>query len=133
MTETKTKAPSGRPTRKPVGIRNRLEVVNQDPDRVYRIISSAPSRIQQFVDGGWRIEKANEHILGGQRLDVASPTDNTISVGLGEKHVLVSIEKELYDEDQKAKWAKVDGTEAALKKPDGFYGNVQITQGHQIP
>ena len=129
MKESISKAPSGRPARIPVGIRNRLELINQDPNRVYRLISASPARIHQFVQAGWKVEKATDFVLGGHRLDVASSTDNSIPVGLGDRQVLVSIERELYDEDQKAKAAKVDATEAALKRPsDGFYGKVEISK-----
>lgn len=124
-----------RKTRKPVAARQRLEVVNKEADRRYRIIDATPDRVATFEDAGYRIEKINEHILGGQRTDVPTPMDNTIHVGGGKKQLLVSIEEEFYEEDQATKAATIDAREAGIKNPqtsEGQYGQVQVNRGDLV-
>jgi hypothetical protein len=128
MEKVTTKAPV-RPKRKPVGIRNRLSFINTDPTREYRIIDATPDRIAQFEEGSWRIENIRDFILGGQRTDIPTPVDNSIAVGGGKRQILVSIEKDLYKEDQAEKQAMVDAREAGIKpqKSEGQYGEVKLT------
>jgi hypothetical protein len=121
-----TKAPV-RPKRKPVGTRERINIINQEPDRAYRLINADPERMATFEEAGYRIEPINKHILGGQRTDVPTPIDNTLAVGLGHKQVLVSIEREFYEEDQAEKQALVDAKEAGIKQPsEEQYGRAEI-------
>ena len=101
--ETTKPTAKDRPKRKRVGARDRLSWVNLDPERAYRIIDMTPERLAAFEEGGWRIEQVKNHIAGGQRTDVATPTDNAISVGGTKKQVLVSIPREYYEEDQAEK------------------------------
>jgi hypothetical protein len=128
MEEKSTKAPV-RPKRKPVGTRQRLQFINTDPGRAYRIIDATPERIAMFEDAGYRIEKIKEHMLGGQRTDIPTPADNAISVGGGKKQILVSIEKDLYEEDQAANARAVDELEAGIKPQasEGQYGEVKLS------
>ena len=128
MEKVTTKAPV-RPKRKPVGMRNRLSFINTDPARAYRIIDATPERIAQFEDAGYRIENIKDHILGGQRTDIATPTDNSIPVGGGKRQILVSIDKDLYDEDQAEKQRAVDAKEAGIKPQtsEGQYGEVKVS------
>jgi len=126
-TETKeTKAPV-RKKRKPVGVRNRFDVINQDPNRVYRLIDSDPDRIAQFVDADWKIEEMKDHLRGGLRADQGTIKDNSVSVGGGKRQVLVSIEREFYEEDQKEKQLAVDAKEAGIK-PDKNQGQYQVSK-----
>lgn len=114
--ETKPTA-KDRPKRKRVGARDRLSWTNLDPARAYRIIDMTPERLAAFEEGGWRIEQIKNHIAGGQRTDVATPTDNAISVGGTKKQVLVSIEREWYEEDQAEKQREgPDAKEAGILK-----------------
>jgi len=117
-----------RPKRKPVSQRGRLELTNTDPNREYRLINAEAHRMSIFEEGGWKIENIKDFLVGGQRTDVATPIDNTVSVGGGQKQVLVSIEKEFYNEDQKSKAEKIDATEAGMKPKtsEGQYGSIQI-------
>ena len=128
MEKVTTKTPE-RPERKPVAARQRLNFVNTDPNRQYRIIDADDARLAQFTDAGYRIEDIKKHVLGGQRTDVPAPTDNTISVGGGKKQMLVSIEKEFYEEDQEKKQQVVNDREAAMKPnaSEGQYGDVKIS------
>lgn len=130
MKETISKAPSGRPARKPVGARNKLEILNKDPHKAYRLIDSDPARIHQFLSAGYEIEDLKAHLPGSQlRVDSPGVVDNALAVGGGARHVLVSIDRELYDADQRAKQVYLDETEEAISKPktsDGQYGTVKI-------
>jgi len=126
--DTKSKAPV-RPKRRPVATRQRLEVLNLDPNRSYRLIDATSDRIQMFEDAGYKIEPIKEHLRGGQRTDTPSAVDNAIAVGGGKKQILVSIEKEFYEEDQKAKSDMIDAREAGIKGPnEGQYGQVKVTE-----
>ena len=82
MEKVTTKTPE-RPERKPVAARQRLNFVNTDPNRQYRIIDADDARLAQFTDAGYRIEDIKKHVLGGQRTDVPAPTDNTITTCIG--------------------------------------------------
>ncbi len=124
--EAIAKAPSGRVKRKPVGQRQRLEIINREPGRVYRLIDSDQYRVEMFKDAGYRVEDINNHVYRS-RLDQGGKSDNVLHVGGGKTQVLVSIEQEYYDEDQAAKQAQIDAAEAAIKKPsEGQYGKVSI-------
>lgn len=128
MKESVSKAPSGRPARKRVNTRNRLEIINKDPNKVYRLIDNEPARIYQFQQMGYEIEDIKAHLPGSERVDAGMIADNSIPVGGGKRQVLVAINKDWYDEDQREKQKEVDKTEDALKSPtsDGFYGKVTI-------
>lgn len=123
-----SKQPSGRPVRKPVGARNRLEIINKEPGREYRLIDSDPARVHQFTEAGYRVEQIKDFLPGANRLSQDSTLDNSIPVGGGSKQILVSIEREFYEQDQKAKEEHVKATEAGIKPntSDGFYGKVSI-------
>jgi hypothetical protein len=131
MEET-TQKPAKR-QRRPVGAINRLEVLHRDPNRVYRLINDDPARLAQFEAAGYRVEQAAEHMPQARKGTKGSSTDNVFHAGAGQKQLLVSIEKEFYDEDQAAKQAKVDAIEAQIKNKtadglQGFYGKVEISR-----
>ena len=128
--ETKPTA-TDRPKRKRVGARDRLAFTNLDPNRQYRIIDMTPERLAEFEDAGYRIEDIKSYMRGGQRTDVATPMDNAISVGGTKKQVLVSIERELYEEDQAVKQREgPDAREAGIKQQAqeaGLTGEVKLS------
>lgn len=129
MSETINKAPRGRPQRERIGTRNRLEIINKDPNKSYRLIDSDPARLWQFERAGWVVEDVSKHLPGSQRVDLTKPVDNSIPVGGGSKQILISIEKQFYDEDTKAKQDEITKQEEGLKNittTDGFYGKVNI-------
>lgn len=132
--ETKAVEPKKvRKPRRPVGVTNRLDVVNQDPGRVYRIINNDPARLAQFDAAEYRVENVTEHMPGARKGTKGSNIDNVFHAGGGQTQVLVSVDKELYDEDQALKQAKVDATEAQIKNKSadglqGFYGDVKISR-----
>jgi hypothetical protein len=128
--EATSKSPSGRLKRKSGAARDRLVITNKDPDRVYRIISSDPSRIHEFEQMGYRIENIADHLPKGLRTDQGSTADNSLPVGAGRNHILVSLDKDEYDAAQKDKAEHVDSTEAAMKPniSEGQYGHVIVTR-----
>lgn len=62
-TQVETPKPAKR-QRRPVGLTNRLDVLKQDPNRVYRIINDDPSRLAQFEAAGYRVEDVSAHMQG---------------------------------------------------------------------
>lgn len=131
--ETIAKAPSGRPTRQPVGLRNRQKTVKSDPSYVERWVvdyDGTGDRIAAFKQGGYEHVPVQANTLGDSRVDAASPEGSIEqrNVGNGQKGYLMRIPRELYEEDQKAKQGLVNKTEEALKRPalDGAYGSLKI-------
>lgn len=135
MTEKLVKAPSGRVKRTGLGTRNRLSVKGKDPNYEYRIVNDTDDRVADFMDRGWEIDTSEEVRVGSalSRVDQASqvgkPKD--ISVGGGQRAVLMRIRKDWYLEDQAAKDEYVKATEQAMRPNpnDGTYGEgLKITR-----
>lgn len=130
MTEkTVNKAPSGRPSRKPVGFRNRLAVHDKDPNRVYRWVNTnadGGDRVEIFKEAGYRLEPKSGYRAANGRVDASAlGSFETTPGGSGDTLVLMSIEKEFYEADQKEKNKRVDDLDRAQKRtPDGFYGKI---------
>lgn len=131
--EAISKAPSGRPARQPVGLRNRQTTRAPDPNYVERWVvdyDGTGDRIAAFKKGGYEHVPASVNTLGDSRVDAASPEGSIEqrNVGNGQKGYLMRIPRELYEEDQKVKQQAVTATEEALKRPaiDGAYGSLKI-------
>lgn len=128
--DTIAKPPSGRVTRTPVGVRNVLTVKGKDPNYVYRIVNDYDDRVEAFMEAGYEVVKAKEVKVGDKRVD--APTEEgsikRISVGGGNKGVVMRIRKEWYDEDEAAKQRFVDETEATTKADalNGNYGKIEF-------
>ncbi len=123
-----------RPRRIPVsGPRDVLTVAGKDPNYVYRMVNDVDDRIERFKRGGYEIV-TSEHEIGMSTVERSTRTGKfgaavTKQVGGGVTAVLMRIPKEFYDEDQAAKAAEVDKTEAAMRelgKKQGEYGEVKI-------
>lgn len=134
MKEAISKAPRGRPTREPLGVRNRLKVHNPDPNYVYRWVTDydgTGDRIEELKQQGYEVVPKGLHKVGDARVSIPTPEGSAevLSVGGGQKAILMRQSKEYYEEDQKAKQDRVNSTEEALKKPnlDGSYGKVSIS------
>ena len=117
-------------TRVPVGAANRLEFVNLDPERRYRLVNADAARIAMFERAGYRIENLADYLPGYTRLDTANAADNVLQVGGGQKQVLMSQSREFYDEDQAMKQRKQDELEASMKPKisEGMYGDILISK-----
>jgi hypothetical protein len=121
-----------RARRSTVTERSPLNVTNKDSNREYRIVNDTGDRVSMFIDRGWRVEDDPKITVGARRIGAASQQASPIqvSVGGGTKAYLMSIEKEFYDEDQKAKQDEVDETERQIKERalDGTYGKLEINR-----
>lgn len=126
--EVVSKAPRGN-IRKKVGTRDRLLFINLDPNRVYRLVSSDPSYLYEMEQLGYKIEDLSKHVPQGLRVSQPTSMDNMLPVGGNERHVLMSIDKESYEETQKEKQQHVNKIEAGIKpnSNDGQYGSVVIS------
>jgi hypothetical protein len=127
------KAPSGRPQRLPVGFRNRLAVVDQDPNFVYRWVNAnldGGDRISIFEQAGYEKVPKSSSRIGNGRLSTPGPLGDfeTMPGGDGDTLILMRIQRDWYDEDQKVKQVAVDEKEARQKRtPDGFYGEISTS------
>ena len=131
--EVIAKAPSGRPVRQSTGQRNKFAFINKDPAYEYRVAvdnDGTGDRIAELKDMGYEFAPANVHKLGKSRVEETSNEGSleTINSGGGNKGYLMRINKDWYEDDKKAKAARIDATEAGLKTPslDGTYGNISI-------
>jgi hypothetical protein len=109
-----------------------LTVKGKDPNYEYRIINDSGDRVQEFLDAGYELEKEDSVRVGDKRVNKASAegTVSQISVGQGQKAVVVKIKKEWYLEDQTLKQKRVDELENATKEKalNGTYGKLEITR-----
>ncbi len=124
------KSPSGRPERKRVGAANRLLPRNLDQDRFYyRWVTDTNDRITSFKDAGYEIVSAKEAGLEKARLEGGEGSDGLISVGGGQKAVLMKLPIEFHKEDNLEKQEAVDNQMDAIENPDfdGRYGSIEIT------
>ena len=106
--------------RTPVGnLRDILTVRNQDPNYSYRWIAEdpqRPGRSERLKELGYEVVTEDMEV-GQKAVDRNTKVGSAITRlgGGGITLVLMRIPKEWYDEDQKAKQAKVDALEAAMK------------------
>ena len=131
MTEkTVNKAPSGRPKRQPVGMRNRLTVADKDPDYVYRWINASADggdRPAILAESGYEFVPKSESRRANVRVSDAGALGSyeTTPGGGGDTLVLMRQKKEYYEEDQALKQKRVDETDRAQHRtPDGLYGSI---------
>ena len=116
---------TNRPKRTPLGSRNRLSFGDQDPNFVYRVINDQDDRLKQAQEAGYEFV-VSDAPLGDKRVAEGGAVDSRVSkpVGNNTRGYLMRIPKEFYKEDQDAKAAKIDATEAAMKPKTakGEYG-----------
>lgn len=114
----RTSVQTNRPRRTPVGTRNRISVSNQEPGYVYRVVNDLDDRISQLQSNGWQMVDAADTKVGDSRVDQISSLGSkaSVSVGQGVKAYVMRIEKDFWEEDQRAKQAQVDALEQTMKK-----------------
>jgi hypothetical protein len=137
MTQEKeaiSKGPSGRVTRTPLGQRNLLTVKGKDPNYHYRIVnvSDSDDNFERRVSLGY--EPVDNSIdVGDKRVSTPSTLGSVkhISVGQGQKAVVMRIKREWHEEDQAQLNARADEQEATIKQKalDGTYGKLEIGRG----
>jgi hypothetical protein len=132
-TEQKTVAPKKeRVKRTPInGARNVLNVRGKDPAYSYRIVNDVDTRVNDFLERGYEVVTDQGVTVGDKRVAIPSQSGSVVemSVGQGQKAVLMRIKKEWYDEDQAAKQQSVDQIENQMKaetRKDGNYGSIKI-------
>lgn len=116
----KSPAVAGRPKRTPISGRNILSVQGKDPNFEYRFVNDTGDRVQMFKEAGWEPVPAADVKVGDRRVDQASSEGTiaqaSVSRNSHEKAIVMRIPKEWYEEDQRAKLARVDELEKSTKQ-----------------
>ena len=121
-----------RPARRsPIHGRNILTVEGKDPSRQYRIVNDQGDRVEFMKESGYRVEIDANLKVGDRRIGRPSSagTPVTMGVGGGAKAVVMSIEKELYEEDQRVKQEEVMEIEKQIRreaKTNSDYGKLEM-------
>lgn len=119
MARTSTQVASARPSRTPVGTRNRLSIRNKEDGYVYRIVNDTDDRIARLMEQGYEIcSKEQTGAVGDKRVDNTSSLGSVahFSVGQGTKAVVMRQRADFYAEDQETKQREVDAIEASMKE-----------------
>lgn len=118
-----------RPKRKPITGRNRMTFKQREGYYRRAVSARDPERIKMFQEAGYKIVEdkvENEQSLLPSQLGSAASCD----AGNGAKFILMEIEQEYYDEDQKTKQERIDENERAIfdeqNKRAGHYGSVTM-------
>lgn len=124
-------APAKRRT--PINGRNVLTVEGKEPGYVYRIVNDTGDRVQQFLEAGYELVDAKSVRVGDRRVDKVTSEGSKaqVSVGGGDKAIVMRIKEEWYKEDQTAKQEHVNRLEETIKQTAGKadYGKLTISTG----
>lgn len=100
----------------------------------YRLVRKEPDRIQRFLDAGYVFVNKDGSNVGDPKVDTASSPDSLLELsgGLGVKLILMALDRDLWEQDQKAKALKPDELEAGMyqklqeqaSKSHGNYGAI---------
>lgn len=118
MTRQSPSSASARVRRQPVTTRNRISVRNQEAGYVYRVVNDLDNRVEELVERGYEIVPQDKVIRGGdKRVDDASAlgSNSSISLGRGDRGVVMRIRKDWNDEDQAAKAVRAEELERTMK------------------
>lgn len=118
MTRQTPSSASARIRRQPLTIRNRISVKNRDPEFAYRVVTDLDNRVEELIERGYEIVPQDKVIRGGdKRVDEASAlgSNSSISLGRGDRGVVMRIKKEWHAEDQAAKALRADELERTMK------------------
>lgn len=117
MARTPTVA-SARPKRASLGKRDRLAIKNKEEGYVYRIVNDTDDRVELLKGVGYEICTTEQvGAVGNKRIDNTSSLGSAahFSVGQGTHAVVMRIQKDWYEEDQRTKQAEIDEVEASMK------------------
>lgn len=128
-----------RKARTPLGVpRQKLTVNNAPEGKVLRWVNDVPGRVQAARAAGYEFVDQDGQITIGTTGDENQAMDSRFSrnVMVDERgnpvHAfLMAIDKELYDEDQAAKQAELDRTDAAILK--GAHATGDLGSNAYIP
>lgn len=133
MRQSVTSASAPTKRRTPINGRNVLTVEGKEPGYVYRFVNDAGDRVQQFLDAGYELVDAKAVRVGDKRVNSSAGEGSKaqVSVGAGDKAMLMRIREEWYKEDQLAKQEHVNQLENTIKQNAGKadYGKVTINTG----
>jgi len=126
---------AARPHRTPIATRDPLKFGKREGYR-RRVVNDVKdgARVQMFLDAGWRfVEGATTSADGeaGRASQMGSAVRR--SVGEGTHAYLMEIPEELYMQDQKKKWDKLDALEKGMinesaDRVEGRYGGITINR-----
>lgn len=119
MTRQSPSSASARIRRQPVAVRNRISVRNQDPAYTYRVVTDIDNRVEELIDRGYEIVPQDKVVRGGdKRVDDASALGSTssISLGRGDRGVVMRQLREWNLEDQASKSIRADELEKTMKQ-----------------
>ena len=132
MKESIAKTPSGRVRRNPLMRRNVLTVSGKEDGYEYRIVNDKEDRVTQFTEQGYEIVSASKVQVGDKRVGKAAPEGSAMqmSVGNGEKAIVMRIRKDWYNEDQQSKQDYVAETERTTQQKalEGTYGKFETSR-----
>lgn len=109
---------SARTRRQPLTIRNRLAVRNQEEGYIYRVVNDQDNRVEELLDRGYEIVPQTKVVRGGdKRVDDASAlgSNSSISLGRGDRGVVMRQRKDWNEEDQTIKHLRADALEKTMK------------------
>ncbi len=122
-----------RPKRPSLTNQGPLAVSSKKPGREYRFVTDKDGRVERKIALGWVVESAADHQVGYRSVDKASEVGAAARypVGQGEHSVLMSIDKDWYDEDQADKQRQVDESEQTIKHNaiNSHKGKFEVSRG----
>ena len=124
--ESRVKA---RPARIPLHERNILTVTGKDPNKEYRWFVDKDSRLADALAAWWEFETNDFLGVGEKRVNPNTQTGHVVAMTSGERTLyLMSIAKELYEQDQDKKQSRLlaqerDYLEELNSGEDGRYGS----------
>lgn len=135
MTRQTPSSTSVRPHRQPLSKRNRVKIAIPEADGyAYRLANKQGDngqRVDILMEQGYEIAPSNKAVHeGDRRVDTASPIgSNDISLGRGDRGVLMRIKDEYHQEDVAYKNSLADEQESIMKdtaKQAADFGGLSI-------
>ena len=104
---------SKRKERIPVGVKQYKLKSEHSPNKVGRWVNDRGNRLQRFLDGGYEYVEDPDATESSDGL--GSKKSKVVDSNTGQKAYLMEIDKDLYDEDQEVKQAKLDDVDNRIK------------------
>lgn len=119
---SETREGEGRQTRVPLGVARLKLAVPELPGYKLRWINDGEGRMQMAQMGGYEFVSSEEVPAFGDpdidnvNRDLGARVSRVVNKQTGERAYLMKLKKEFYEEDQKAKTAKVEETDLLIKR-----------------